>query len=221
MSLPVVCFCGYFCNNSMRWRPEDFDSYKWVQALKGRELNKYALVPVDGVKRRLSNENLGEAVIWLGIYVADYLKEQEITGPFLVVPVPNSDCVASSTKKPRTRRLAKAICDTLNDGSTVLDCLRWKKNLGSASEDGGPREAEILYRNLVILEDVLKETDCDLSVMLVDDVTTSGGHLQACASKLDTKGLGVDIVVCGGKTVYDQNNSAFHIYEYNLDEYEP
>jgi hypothetical protein len=105
----------------MRWRPEDFDSYKWVQALKGRELNKYALVPVDGVKRRLSNENLGEAVIWLGIYVADYLKEQEITGPFLVVPVPNSDCVASSTKKPRTRRLAKAICDTLNDGSTVLD----------------------------------------------------------------------------------------------------
>ena len=221
MSLTIVCFCGYFCNNSMQWRSQDFDSYKWVQALKGRELNKYALVPVNGVKRRLSNDNLADAVKWFGIFVGDYLKKQGTNGPFLVVPVPNSDCVASSTKKPRTRRLAKAICDTLDDGSTVLDCLRCKKDLGSASEDGGPRETAILYRNLVTLEDALKDADDDLSVLLVDDVTTSGGHLQACAAKLDSKGLSVNIVMCGGKTVYDQNNAAFHIYEYELDEYEP
>lgn len=205
----------------MCWRSEDFDSYKWVQALKGHELNKYALVPVNNVRRRLSNENLDDAVEWLGIFVGDYLKKQGITGPFLVVPVPNSDCVASSAKKPRTKRLAKAICDTLKDGSTVLDCLRWKKDLGSASEDGGPREAEILYKNLVMLEDVRKRAEDKFNVLLVDDVTTSGGHLRACAAKLDSKGLSVDIVTCGGKTVYDQNNGAFHIYEYTLEEYEP
>jgi hypothetical protein len=221
MPLAIVCFCGYFCNNSIGWRGEDFDSYKWVQALKGRELNKYALVPVRGVTRRLSNENLPDAWEWLGIYVSDYLKAKAIRGPFLVVPVPNSNCVAGSTTKPRTRKLAKAVCDALEDGSAMLDCLRWKKNLGSASKDGGPREAETLYRNLVVLDDVLKAADKNLSVVLVDDVTTSGGHLQACAAKLDTKGLTVEIVMCGGKTVYDQNNRAFHIYEYNLDEYEP
>ena len=205
----------------MGWRSEDFDSYKWVQALKGRELNKYALVPVRGVTQRLSNENLADAGAWFGIYVSDYLEKTDMNGPFLVIPVPNSNCVAGSTTKPRTRRLAKAVCDTLKDGSAMLDCLRWKKNLGSASEDGGPREAGILYRNLVILEDVLKTADKDLSVILVDDVTTSGGHLQSCAAKLDSKGLSVEIVMCGGKTVYDQINRAFHVYEYNLDEYDP
>jgi len=44
----MVCFCGYFCNYSMRWRSEDFDSYKWVQALKGKTLNKHAYVSVRG-----------------------------------------------------------------------------------------------------------------------------------------------------------------------------
>jgi hypothetical protein len=221
MPLAVVCFCGYLCNESLRWRPEDFDSYKWVQALKVRELNKYALIPVNGVKKRLSNDNLPDALEWFGIFVRDYLTKKKMSGPFLVVPVPNSDCVSTSSKKPRTKKLAQAICDALGDGSEVLDCLRGKKNLGSASEDGGPREAAILYRNLVTLDDVLEGADDGLSVLLVDDVTTSGGHLQACAAKLGSKGLSVDIVMCGGKTVYNQDNTAFHIYEYNLDEYDP
>jgi len=220
MALPVVCFCGYFCNNAMRWRSEDFDSYKWVQALKGHALNKHAFVPVQGVNKHLSNANLGDAAMWFGILVNDYLGNHVTTGPFSVVPVPNSDCVVGSTTKPRTRKLAKAVCDTVKDGSKVLDCLRWKKNLGSASKDGGPREAEILYGNLTFLKEVQEDLDTNLGVLLVDDVTTSGGHLRACAAKLASKGLGVDIVMCGGKTVYDQNNSAFHTYGYELEEYE-
>jgi orotate phosphoribosyltransferase len=55
----------------------------------------------------------------------------------------------------------------------------------------------------------------------VDDVTTSGGHLKACAAKLTARGLKVAIVICGGKTVYDQSKAAFHTYEDELDEYEP
>jgi hypothetical protein len=225
MPLAVACFCGYFCNDSMAWRSEDFDSYKWVQALKGRALNKHAFVPVQGTNKRLSNANLDDAATWFAIFVTDYLKHQKIKGPFLVVPVPNSDCVVGTTTKPRTRKLAKAICDTLKDGSTVLDCLRWKKNLGSASKEGGPRKASVLYGNLTVLKDALRAglngIKDDTNVLLVDDVTTGGGHLQACAAKLETEGAGVDIVVCGGKTVYDQDNPAFHIYEYTLDKYKP
>lgn len=217
----MVCFCGYFCNYSMRWRSEDFDSYKWVQALKGKTLNKHAYVPVHGQQKYLSNDNVEDAAKWFGIFVADYLKKHRINGPFLVVPVPNSDCVASSDTKPRTRRLAKAVCDALKDRSTVLDCLRWKKNLSSASADGGPREVEILYGNLTVLKGLLEDVDDRSSVLLIDDVTTSGGHLRACAAKLESKGLSVDIAMCGGKTVYDQDNSAFHTYEHPLDEYEP
>jgi len=223
MPLAVTCFCGYFCNQSIRWRPEDFDSYKWVQALKGRSLNMHAFVPVRGENKRLSNSNLDDAIKWFGVYVADYLKKHKIVGPFLVVPVPNSDSLATSTTKPRTRKLAKAVCDELDDGSTTVDCLRCRRNLGSASKEGGPREAEIIYRNLTVLKDVLraalKSANEGTKVILVDDVTTSGGHLRACAAKLDSEGLTVNYVMCGGKTVYDQDNKAFYTYEYKLDEY--
>ncbi|MGB9069383.1 MAG: hypothetical protein WCC21_12520 [Candidatus Acidiferrales bacterium] len=188
-------------------------------------MNKYAIVPVRGETKRLSNENSEDAANWFGVFVADHFTKRKVEGPFLVVPVPNSDCLASSTVKPRTRKLAKAVCDQLRNGSTVVDCLRCKKDLGSASKDGGPREAEILYGNLVVLKDVikaaLKDVEKGTKVLLVDDVTTSGGHLRACAAKLESEGIAVDQIVCGGKTVYDQNNKAFHIYEYKLDEYEP
>ena len=41
-----------------------------------------------------------------------------------------------------------------------------------------------------------------------------------CAAKLATVGLEVDLVMCAGKTVYDQDERAFHTYEYKLDQYE-
>jgi orotate phosphoribosyltransferase len=73
----------------------------------------------------------------------------------------------------------------------------------------------------VILEDQLKGVDRNFSVLLVDDVTTSGGHLQGCVARLQTKQLNTKNVVCGGKTIYDQANRAFHVYEYTLENYQP
>src|SRR6266478_1818688 len=131
----------------MGWRSEDYDSYKWVQALKGEQLNKYALVPVKGNYRRLSNQNLPDAIQWFAELVADYLQQKQVTGPILAIPVPSSNCVASSRVRPHTRKLAKAVCDTL------------------------------------------KDVDESTNVLLLDDVTTSGGHLKACAAKLKKAGV--------------------------------
>jgi hypothetical protein len=223
MPLEVVCFCGYYMNKAVPSRQEDWYSYKWIQALKGHSVNGYAKVPVRGVSKRLTHENRSSAVEWFGIFVGDYFESGDIGGPFVVVPVPNSDCTGDSGVKPRTRKLAKAICDVFDDGSFMVDCLRWKKNLGSARE-GGPREPDILFKNLALQKDDLRGALEDLedgtAVILVDDVTTSGGHLQASAAKLNTFGMKVDHVVCAGKTVYDQTNPAFYNYEYSLEEFE-
>ena len=221
MPFAVACFCSYFCNRSLMWRGEDFDSFKWIKALKGEEIRGYATVPVNGTWRRLTNANVDSAVDWFASIAAEHLRKRKIKGPFVIIPVPNSKCVVSSTVKPQTRKLAKALCDVLGDGSSVADCLRWKKNLGSASKEGGPREPEILYNNAVLLADALKGVDHSQLVILVDDVTTSGGHLRACAAKLRSKQLKVKIALCGGKTTYGQDNPAFHLYEDELEDYGP
>ena len=120
----------------------------------------------------------------------------------------------------RTRRLAESICDALKDGSCVVDCLRWATPLLSARE-GGPREPQLLYPHLAILNEQLPRANPRFRVLLVDDVATTGGHLQACAAKLSTEKLEVEMALCGGKTVYDQTQGAFHLYEYAIDEYQP
>lgn len=220
MPLTVLSLCRYLANRSLGWRSEDYDAYKWIQALKGGQLNGYGYVPVDGVRRRLSNQNLASCVDWFGRLGSQELAAR-LQAPFLLIPVPNSACVLDSSAPARTRRLARAIATELSDGSMVLDCLRWKKNLGSASHEGGPRAPAILYGNLAVIEDRLEDLDLGGTPVLVDDVTTSGGHLQACAARIRENDITVTNALCGGKTVYDQNENAFARVEEVLDDFAP
>ena len=144
MPVLVVCFCRYFANRSIPWRSQDFDSYMFVQALKGNKLNGYCHVPVDGDRKRLDNRNLDDAVEWFGIIGSKVVNKKKVTGALSVVPVPSSNCTVSSTVRPPARKLAKALSEKIGNNARVLDCLRWKKNLGSASKQGGPRNAEVL-----------------------------------------------------------------------------
>jgi hypothetical protein len=96
---------------------------------------------------RLTNENSSDAIEWFGEMAVALIKKLKIVGPFAIIPVPNSSSLIDSASKPRTRKLAKAIVDRLSDGGIVLDCLRFKVNLGSASTEDGPRETEKIYKN--------------------------------------------------------------------------
>lgn len=231
MALRVASLCGYLCNISIPWRKGaggDHDAHDWIQALKGKHFNGYAQVPVCGGLHRLTDENASDAIQWFGEMAAAHLVAKKITKPFVVIPVPNSSSLIGSATKPRTRKLANAVLEHLGKGrGRVLDCLRFKQNQGSASSEGGPREAARIYKNLVVLRDEITEFLADLEdgedyyVLLVDDVTTSGGHLRACAARLKRAGLEVDSVICGGKTVYDQSKRAFDIREEEMDDYNP
>jgi len=217
MAIRVVSFCFYFAARHVPWRQQDWDTYKFVQALKGNELSGYGHVPVDGVLRRLSNQNLDSAIQWYAMFAARALTKKKIGPPFFVVPVPNSGCTVRSGTRPKTLRLAKAVCEQVGGETKVVDCLRWKKDLGSASKEGGPRDPETLYKNLAPIEGLPRGS----RVVLVDDVMTSGGHLRACAAKLRQAGATVVIALCGGRTTYSQDQEAFATSEENLEEYEP
>lgn len=231
MALKVASLCGYLCNVSIPWRKGargDHDAHDWIQALKGKHFKGYAQVPVCGRLHRLTDENASDAIQWFGEIAVAYLKAKKVTGALVIIPVPNSSSVIGSAVKPRTRKLAKAIAEHLADNSgIVVDCLRFKQNQGSASTEGGPREAEKIYKNLVVLRHKIAELQEHIEdgrnyyVLLVDDVTTSGGHLRACAARLKKADLEVDSIICGGKTVYDQAREAFDIREEEIDEYQP
>ena len=57
--------------------------------------------------------------------------------------------------------------------------------------------------------------------MLVDDVCTSGGHLQACAAKLTAAGYVADYAVCGAKTFDEQQDDPFSLPPITLEDFVP
>ena len=215
MPLEVISFCSYLKTDDYSvWRPQDHNATKFVKALKGEQLNGYAYVPVLGVQRYLNNANLDDSIEWFGDMVAHYMQENGLEPPFVLVPIPNSGNTTKSSK-PRTLKLARDIAAKIGD-TEIADCLRWKKALGSARKGGGTRDAGILYRNLVVTE----ELDETLPHILIDDALASGGHLQACAAKLESEGATVAMAFCAGDTVHEPPQAAFDIFRRMLDDYE-
>lgn len=185
MSLRVYCFCTYLTDIGGGWHGRDYDAHDFIHALKGRQLNGYAQIPVSGKSKRLDNTNLDKAIDWFGVMVADYLEEEGIRNPPSLVPVPNSDSVVNAGS-PRTARLARAIAKRLTRTSQVADVLRFERKMPSANQQGGTRDPEELYKRLVVTGDISRSP-----YVLVDDVLTSGGHLKACAARLRRAGAKV------------------------------
>jgi hypothetical protein len=216
MSIEVICFCSFLSTINVPWRTEDHNANKFVKALKDEELNGYAYVPVLGVQRLLNNANRDDSIEWFGDLVAHFILHNGYEFPLVFVPVPNSSTTTNTSKRPRTRKLAKAIADRVSGDTVVSDCLRWKVELGSARK-GGPRDAPTLFKNLIVTE----KLDKKIRYVLVDDVTTSGGHLAACTARLKEKGATVIGAFCAGKTFQEPPHSAFDIFRETVEEYEP
>jgi hypothetical protein len=58
-------------------------------------------------------------------------------------------------------------------------------------------------------------------VVLIDDVCTVGGHLQACAAVLRRKGYIAGYAVCGGRTMHEQQPNPFSIGSITLLDFYP
>jgi predicted amidophosphoribosyltransferase len=205
LSLFVVSFASYLTDVTFQqWRPEDYDASKFIKAIKGDSLNKYAQVPVRGVRLRLENSNRADAVGWFAQMAADYLTKDFRLNPeasFGLVPVPSSDAVNKATfSRFPARDLANALAKELQQAGIkrvgLADVLRWTQKLPSARKAGGSRDAGVLLPKLVLTQ---KLTGFDFYIM-VDDVLTSGGHLQACAALVRKNGGQLAGAVCAGRT---------------------
>jgi hypothetical protein len=215
--LNIVYFATYL-SSPIYHRGVDYDAHDFIMGIKGNPFRGYANVPVLGRTEPLENSNLDDTIGWFAELVADYFSREGVTPPLDVVPVPNSSTTVSSTTPPRTARLADAIARQIGGGLSVHDVLRWKVNLGSARSGGGPRDPQVLYDNIAPLSSSISWGS---TVVLVDDVLTSGGHLKACAAFLRAKGASVELGVCAGRTVYAPPANPFAVVEEDLEDFEP
>lgn len=102
------------------------------------------------------------------------------------------------------------------DDVEVLDCLRFRKVMDSASRGGGTRNPQTLYNNLVLIEDVLAA-----DVILIDDVRTTGGHLRAARALIIEQGAECDLAICAGRTVWDQDQEPSSLGEDEFPDFIP
>jgi len=223
--LTVISFAQYLIYDSLqKWRNEDHNASKFVKAVKGEAVKGYANVPVRGENRCLDNSNRAEAAVWFGEMAGDHLLKVVRLNPkvsFGLVPIPSSDAVRGTTfNRFPARELATALAKELAQlgigNVKVADVLRWTQKMTSARK-GGPREAALLYPNLTLIG---KAAGFNYH-LLIDDVLTSGGHLQACAAVLRKNGAEVPFAICAGRTRYVAEDDPFAPSKEELPDFVP
>lgn len=130
-------------------------------------------------------DSIDKALEVFGAY-ANYVLERIPSA--IVVPIPSSNDFDAS-KPSRTLPLAIAVA---GERFAVLDRLRFSESLGATHSGDGSRSAAILRASLSF--DV--ELTANQTVILVDDVLTSGAHMTAAAEVLKERGAGHLIGLC-------------------------
>jgi predicted amidophosphoribosyltransferase len=210
--MDVVSFATYLTRGS--YSNEDHNALKFVKAVKGKTFLGYADVPVSGQTKRLNPSNSEEAVEWFGELAAAEISKLKLPGPVILVPVPNSSCTEKNGKEPRTALLARAIAGKLKNAA-VWDGLRWTKEM-TPTHKGGTRDPQKLYDNLAVANPLPKGT-----LVLVDDVYTKGGHMQAAVARLSEKKAQCSLAVCAGRTVLEAEKKPFAVLKVELEKFTP
>lgn len=194
MTLWRHAYAGYASYDGGQWGDPEYSALKFVQALKGKPINGYGWIPrLNGMKLKVSEETRLNAFTIFGEWAAAKLVEIGLApGQLVAVPASNCLCLGDDEKG---RSLCAAI-EQRASGWAALAALHWAKQWPKAAE-GGTRDPDVLITNLRIINNLPAMT-----MVLVDDVGTSGGHLIACARGLRHFGHTVEHALCAAQTVH-------------------
>jgi hypothetical protein len=212
MALSVISFATYLTRGP--WNDDDHNALKFVKAVKGKTFGGWATVPVLGRNKDLRPANADDAIDWFAEMAAAEIVKLGVRGPIILVPLPNSSSTVKSKIAPRTVLLAERIAGKL-ENTKLWDGLRWAKEM-TPTHQGGTRDPQKLYENLVVTSSPPKGT-----LILVDDVFTKGGHLQAAVASLTVKKAECKLALCAGRTVLESERQPFSVVRQELEGFTP
>lgn len=212
MALSVISFATYLTREP--WNDDDHHALKFVKAVKGKNFGGWAVVPVLGRNKELRAANADDAIDWFAELAAAEIVKLRVPSPVNLVPLPNSSSTVKNENVPRTALLAEHIAAKLKN-TKVWDGLRWAKEM-TPTHQGGTRDPQTLYDNLVVTSNPPKGT-----LILVDDVFTKGGHLQAAVAKLGQKKAECKLAVCAGRTVLESQEQPFLVHREEVEDFTP
>jgi hypothetical protein len=207
MSLRVRSRLQYLTIVVDEMRPQDYDATHLVKAIKGRDLNakQYAMVQVGGRRTAIRQANKDTALEWFAEWAAPIVDETA-RGQKVLIPIPSSKTIPSSPDNFRTAEIARIVAARCQTPAVVAPVLRWTKPMPLASEEGGSRDPRILYPQLALIA----KPPPGMCVF-IDDVSTTGGHLIACAWKLADISRIVELALCGGHTTHERYEDPFSV----------
>jgi len=142
----------------------------------------------------LDTKNIAQALEWFGSLGAIVLETLRLPSPVVLVPIPDSTCDLKQFRPSRTVKLSEAIAVRTTTTVLVSDILRWKYPQ-PPSHRGGSRDPERLLRELVLTRMPPSGT-----IVLIDDVLTTGAHILASAEKIRGAGCRCEDAICVART---------------------
>lgn len=216
MTIKVLTYADYLTTPTYS-KSDDYAACQFVKCIKNEPFNGYTRIVASGKAVRLEKGDRTKAIQAFAALVGD---EVEIQGPYIFIPIPSSKTHIGSPTPSPVLDIAIAIAERFASipGVSAIDILAWDAPMASAHKQGGSRHPGDLFPHLRARKSIPKGS----KVILIDDVKTSGGHIQACAAFLECEfGAKIKGAFCLGRTVEAASDQPLAWQEHTLTNYLP
>jgi hypothetical protein len=211
LPLNLYCWGAYAAYDHVAtpYRDDDYVVNGMVRAVKGTlPARQFAYVrALDGNRYRIAAGTEPLAFAVFGQWGASLLAQWKSA---LIIPVPSSSHTTFGipfTGSKLAESIAARMPTEANVHAAPILAFKSKMPRASAGESGGRDRTAIQAALQVTSLSSLKGQ----SVVLVDDVCTTGAHLVACANFLRDQGANVDYALCLARTVNFQHPTPLQV----------